>query len=410
MEHIIEPNSSFDFSQLMCVSPTSVSGGNYFMRILQKQGQKPFYIQPPKCTTKQGIIKSGKKMYTDLLFHHDHEQFVEFLESLETFCKTQLFHNREKWFDSSLTEHDIEESFAPTTKLFKSGKFYSVKANIPTRLGKCSLKIFNEDEQDVPPEDVRENISILSIVEIQGIRCTSRIFQLELEVKQLMILKPVDLFESCLFTKSKSSQPSSPPILPPSSIAATTAATAAIAPAATLPSSSTSTSTVSMVKPSEDNKIAFDKVATVPDSHEQDPIILDHEIHPKPTVESTETVDKTYLGDSQNTTIEENEVTIEEPVENSKHLGESILDSGVDEIELEAPVHDEVITLKKRNYVYYKMYKEAKQKARLARDLAIASYMEAKKIRNNFLEEEDVSDEDESVLETELHELKNNLI
>jgi hypothetical protein len=369
------------------------------MRILQKQGQKPFYIQPPKCTTKQGIIKSGKKMYTDLLFHHDHEQFVEFLESLETFCKTQLFHNREKWFDSSLTEHDIEESFAPTTKLFKSGKFYSVKANIPTRLGKCSLKIFNEEEQDIPPEDIRENISILSIVEIQGIRCTSRLFQLELEVKQLMILKPVDLFESCLFTKSKSSQPSSPPILPTP------------APTATLPSSSSSsTSTVSMVKPSEDNKIAFDKVAIVLDSHEQDPIILDHEIHPKPTVESTETVDKTYLGDSQNTTIEENEVTIEEPAENSKHLGESILDSGVDEIELEAPVNDDVITLKKRNYVYYKMYKEAKQKARLARDLAIASYMEAKKIRNNFLEEEDVSDEDESVLETELHELKNNLI
>lgn len=406
MEHIIEPNSSFDFSQLMCVSPTSVSGGNYFMRILQKQGQKPFYIQPPKCTTKQGIIKSGKKMYTDLLFHHDHEQFVEFLESLETFCKTQLFHNREKWFDSSLTEHDIDESFAPTTKLFKSGKFYSVKANIPTRLGKCSLKIFNEEEQDVPPEDIRENISILSIVEIQGIRCTSRIFQLELEVKQLMILKPVDLFESCLFTKSKSSQPSSPPILPPK-VAASAAATIA----ATLPSSSPSISTVSIVKPSEDNKIPLDKVILVPESNEQDPVLLlDHEIHPKVESTSTETVDKTYLGDSKNTAKEENEVTIEEATENSKHLGESILESGVDEIELEAPVNDDVITLKKRNYVYYKMYKEAKQKARLARDLAIASYMEAKKIRNNFLEAEDVSDEDESVLETELHELKNNLI
>jgi hypothetical protein len=53
------------------------------------------------------------------------------------------------------------------------------------------------------------------------------------------------------------------------------------------------------------------------------------------------------------------------------------------------------------------MYKEAKQKARIARDLAIASYLEAKKIRNSFLEEEDVSDEeDETLLEKELNEMK----
>jgi len=378
MEHIIEPNSSFDFSLLMCVSPTSVSGGNYFMRILQKQGQKPFYIQPPKCTTKQGIIKSGKKLYTDLLFHHDNEQFVEFLESLETFCKTQLFHNREKWFDSSLTEHDIEESFAPTTKLFKSGKFYSVKANIPTRLGKCSLKIFNEEEQDVPPEEIRENVPILSIVEIQGIRCSSRTFQLELEVKQLMILKPVDLFESCLFTKS-------------------------------IHKSSTSTPIISSVK-SDIKQSSENKPFTVENALNTDTsIVIDKQEEEKnmddidPKVEPPE---NTYLGDSKNTVIEEKQVTIVPTDSKPEHLGESTLEYGIDEIELEAPINDDVITLKKRNYVYYKMYKEAKQKARLARDLAIASYMEAKKIRNNFLEEEDVSDEDESVLETELNELK----
>ena len=384
MEHIIEPNSSFDFSQLMCISPTSLTGGNYFLRILQKAGQKPLYIQPPKCTTKQGFIKSGKKLYTDLLFRNENEQFAEFLESLETFCKTQLFHNREKWFDSTLTEHDIEESFAPTTKLFKSGKFFSVKAQIPTRLGKCSLKIFNEEEQDIPPDEVRENVPILSILEIQGIRCSSRTFQLELEVKQLMVLKPVDLFESCLFTKSSSVKPESNPVPVPVPV------------------------------PKTVEKLSSSEPIPPPVSTEvldTDPISVDvDEFDITTTVETgdynnePDTVPPHVLSST-----EENH-SVPPPIStHPEHLGNSHTNSetGMDEIDIRAPTNDDVITLKKRNYVYYKMYKEAKQKARIARDLAIASYLEAKKIRNTFLEEQDVSDEDdEPVLEQELNEMK----
>ena len=55
MDHILEPNSEFDFSQISIISPTSLSGGNYFLRMLTKK-QEPLYIQPPKCFTKQGII------------------------------------------------------------------------------------------------------------------------------------------------------------------------------------------------------------------------------------------------------------------------------------------------------------------------------------------------------------------
>ena len=42
------------------------------------------------------------------------------------------------------------------------------------------------------------------------------------------------------------------------------------------------------------------------------------------------------------------------------------------------------------------MYKEAKRKAKIARDLAISSYLEAKRIRHNYLANQDVSDEDTS--------------
>jgi hypothetical protein len=43
MEHILDPTASFDFSQLTFVSPTSLSGGTYFIRMLTSSGQNPFY-------------------------------------------------------------------------------------------------------------------------------------------------------------------------------------------------------------------------------------------------------------------------------------------------------------------------------------------------------------------------------
>ena len=324
MDEIVDPIPSYDFSKLCCISPSSITGGNYFIRILKNPGQKPFYIQPPKCTTKQGIVKAGKKMVCDLLFRHEDESFTEFLEGLETYCRSQLYEHKDKWFDSALTENDIEESFTPTAKLFKSGKLHSVRVNIPIRLGKCSLKVFNEEEEDVNVESISETTQIMTILEIQGIRCSARNFQLELEVKQMMTMNPVNLFETCLFTKS------------------------------------------------------------------------------------TLGIGKTVTKEEQPKEEEEQPKEEEEEEKVLESLAESSLDEvfSLNEVDIEIPKEKEEMKLKKRNYVYYNMYKEAKRKAKIARDFAIASYLEAKQIRNNFLDETDLSEDDDvDKLGNELEEL-----
>ena len=54
-----------------------------------------------------------------------------------------------------------------------------------------------------------------------------------------------------------------------------------------------------------------------------------------------------------------------------------------------------MIQLKTRNDVYYKMYRDAKRKAKIARDLALSSYLEAKRIKNTYmLDELEDSDSD----------------
>jgi hypothetical protein len=58
------------------------------------------------------------------------------------------------------------------------------------------------------------------------------------------------------------------------------------------------------------------------------------------------------------------------------------------EIEDDEPIH-----LKNRKDVYYKMYKEARQKAREAKILALTNYLEAKRIKNTYFLD-DLSDDD----------------
>ena len=339
MDEIVEPSPTYDFTTLTCISPSSITGGNYFIRILKNPGQKPFYIKPPKCATKQGVVKAGKKLVCDLLFRHEDESFTEFLESLETYCRTQLFANKDKWFDSEMTENDIEEYLTPTAKLYKSGKLHSVRVAVPIRLGKCSLKVFNEEQEDVPYETITENTQVMTIIEVQGIRCSARNFQLELEVKQMMVLNPVALFETCLF-KTKS---------------------------------------------------ALGIKEVLPPPH------VEEEIEEEEEEEEEEEKEKEE---------EEKEVKEEKEKQVARRKPESLADSrfGLDEVNLEIPEEKGEMKLKKRNYVYYNMYKEAKRKARIARDFAIASYLEAKQIRHSFLEESDLSEDDDK-LEKEMEGL-----
>ena len=67
------------------------------------------------------------------------------------------------------------------------------------------VKIYDENENDVPAETIDENTSMITIVEVQGIRCSAKSFQIDIELKQIMILKPVDLFKKCII-KTKNAQ------------------------------------------------------------------------------------------------------------------------------------------------------------------------------------------------------------
>jgi hypothetical protein len=65
----------------------------------------------------------------------------------------------------------------------------------------------------------------------------------------------------------------------------------------------------------------------------------------------------------------------------------------IDEIE-----NNNIFHLKEKTEVYYQMYREARQKAKLAKSLALSSYLEARRIKNLYMLD-NIDDSDESDLE-----------
>jgi len=69
--------------------------------------------------------------------------------------------------------------------------------------------------------------------------------------------------------------------------------------------------------------------------------------------------------------------------------------TGLQEInfEMDNIPEDDAIEIVERKDVYYKMYRDARKKAKLAKELSIASYLEAQKIKNTYMLD-DIDDSD----------------
>ena len=89
------------------------------------------------------------------------------------------------------------------------------------------------------------------------------------------------------------------------------------------------------------------------------------------------------------------EINVEEIIKSN----ESIKSNEPEECDIPLESFDNnVISLKKKNDVYYEMYRKALSKSKMAKELALASLVEAKNIKNTYmLEDIDDSDLDDSI-------------
>jgi hypothetical protein len=365
MDNIIEPNETFDFTKLSLAHPSGIQGGAYFTKI--EYNKKPLYIQTSKSQTRQGFVKTGKKYYCDLMFDKNSESLINWFENLEERCQKLIFERRDTWFQNSLEENDIESAFNSTIRVYKSGKYYLVRTNIKNNHNNTpSIKIYNEKEIPMTMEEINNETNIISILEIQGIKFTSRNFQIEIELKQIMVLDDEPLFDNCLIKTSKTSL------------------------VKTLEESpKLDELKIDNIK-LDDNKIDDNNLEefTTKDIKEDildelDPIDILVEPDVKAELQSVE--EDVTLGEP----VEKNEENIildldfedlnEDIEENSDELKE------INNNDLSLENNLETMQLKKPNQVYFELYKEARKKAKEAKRSAILAYLEAKNIKKTYM-------------------------
>ena len=200
--NIHKANNDFDFKSLELSHPVNTTGNSYFTSLNIKG--KPIYIETPQVTTKQGFVKNAKKVVCDLMFSSDKTDFIQWFETLESTCHKLVYEKSDQWFQNSLEFDDIENAFSPSLKTFKSGKYHLCRCNIGLdyNTGNPITKVYNENEVLVSYEEVNDQTPLISIMEIRGIKFTSRSFQLDFDLKQVMILNTDNEFDKCLIRKS----------------------------------------------------------------------------------------------------------------------------------------------------------------------------------------------------------------
>jgi len=381
MSNIYDPTNDFNFVDLTMTSPASITGGNHFSKFLINHNS--LYIQTPKCSTKSGLIKSGKKIYTDLVFTNIDEEFIQWIETLEITTRKLIYANREKWFDTELDEDDIESYFAPTVKLFKSGKQYLVRVNVDQRVnGSPAVKIYDESETDIDPETLNDKTTMITIVEVKGVRCSAKSFQIELVMKQAMVIKPVEIFDKCIIKDRTGAKQDNAKSL---------------------------ATTIQIGSSQTDNQMTNTQVANT--------LTTDPPVANMLTADTlTNSLESMQDEDSQNEPLDDNEKSLasEEPniqielKETNNDIVEIHNDSEPYEINLDdTNINEEdTIYLKDKTEVYYEMYRNARKKAKLAKSLALSSFMEARRIKNMYMLDDLEDSDDEGDLEN-LENLEN---
>ena len=394
---------NFPFDDLKLSNPIAQSGGTYLIRF--SHNNQPIYIQPPKCFSKQGVIQSNRKFFIDLMFSNENVSFMEFLEKLEENSQQYIFKNKESWFDGDIEYSDIENFFQSPSKMYKSGKYYLVRSTIPSVLGKPQLTIYDEQENSVELTSLTNEDSIMSILEVSGIKCSARTFQIVLEVKQMMKLQKQNIFSKCLFSSKPNNTMSTIETPKENNIVEE-------------PEKSMENKDLDIILDEEsvkeenaslnlvENNTNDDVVVDGSEEQGENELLLLEDV--KPIEQSNETAIEENRSTDVSTSIQ-NDEGMEEPEEepdnqikidaedNNQMFSQNLqeLELCVDDLEAQEPY-----SINERKDVYYKMYKDARKKAKIAKELALASYLEARNIKNTYMLEDIENSDSEDELET----------
>jgi len=369
----------FPFDNLSLANPHGLQGGAYFSK-LKLLGNK-ISLQTPKSKTKNGIIKTDKKIYCDLLFDKDDDNIIEFISELEDKIKNLIYEKKEKWFHTDMDMDTIEYHWQNVLRPYK-GQYYLLRCFIKkpknTLNTSPSIQIYDEEEQLLDLDDVTKNKTIVSLLDLTGLKFTSQSFSLEFNLTQVMVLKDSIVNNKCLIKKDslENTNTLEKPIKLEDKINKITHSENLKED--NLVESLANTDDITPIETDEtknENINELDKLSSIIDNS-SNRVSLD-----------------TSKNDEDKNDEDKNDDKIIE-----KNTNDDINTLELNEINLEIPEELESVQLKNPNEVYLEIYKEVKKRAKEAKKKAIEAYLEAKRIKSLYLLDEIESSDDENEL------------
>ena len=365
MDIISFPNNDFKFEQLTLGVPSGLQGGSYFTKIYNNDGK--VYLQSPSCLTKQGVIKTGKKMYVDLMFTPDNQNILSWFETLVERVQSLIYEKRNLWFHNEMDLEDIEGAFTTPVRTYKSGKFYLIRANINAN----NFHVYDEDENPVNIESLNDsNNKIIPLIEILGVKFTSRSFQLEISLKQIMVIQEKNILNNCLIKRNNLNQDNKI-------------------------KTNNNSILVDNEKINDEQNVDEQNV----DEQNENDLELNEKIKDEENLENLENFDNNNNNNNNN-----NEIDNDDNIDNDENDKIDEIDDNVEildntynleEVDINCNDEDQLINLKKPNEVYHEIWKEARKKAKMARKAAINAYLDAKNIKATYMLNEINNDSDD---------------
>ena len=231
-------------------------------------------------------------------------------------------------------------------------------------------QIYDEKDQILSTESITNDKPIICILEIQGLKFTSRNFQLEIELKQSMVVSPDPFLDECFIKRpvKKQQKQQEQKVEEEEEVEDITF------------------DLDNLINQSAQH-LAKNKVEMPVENNENiSPIDLE-ETFDKPKPLEKDIVNENVFGleeaDIDFTNLQDvNELTPEEEV-----IEEVEDPSILKEIDLSSTLDNslETLQLKKPNQVFYEIYQKAREKAKEAKKNAILAYLEMKNIKKTYM-------------------------
>lgn len=167
-------------------NPVKTVGGSQISKTFYRHNGEeiPIYIQTPRLKNISNLEVNDSKTFIELELDKKHINFYEFINNIDDNNISETHAKSEDWFEQKLPMDVIDDFYKTNIKMRRYNKAPVIKFKLP--LGKNKkCDIFGDDLQPIDISQIKKNMDVICILELQGIKFFKQRFETEWNVVQL---------------------------------------------------------------------------------------------------------------------------------------------------------------------------------------------------------------------------------